>query len=67
VPQVGHTPWVPGLPGLFIVAIPSIEKELLKLSVGMQILLALAVPLVLLFIRPVKDTTVATGTLAGIG
>lgn len=43
------------------------ERWLVGLSVGRGILLAMAVPLVLLLIHPVKDTTTAMAGLSGMG
>ena len=61
--------WVIGavLLGLYLVMKPRVEKWLARLSLGQQILLALAVPPVLLLIHPVKDATAAMATLAGTG
>lgn len=52
---------------LYLAVPPGVEKGLAELSLGMQMLLALAVPVVLLLIHPVKDTTTALATLAGAG
>lgn len=52
---------------LSIVAIPRIEKRLLNLRLDIQILLALVIPLGLLFVHPVENTTSVMGALAGIG
>ncbi len=52
---------------LYLAVPPGVEKRLAELSLGMQMLLALAVPVVLLLIHPVKDTTTALATLAGAG
>lgn len=53
--------------GLYLVVQRRAEKWLTRLSLGQQILLALAMPLLLLLIHPVKDTTAAMATLAGMG
>jgi membrane-associated phospholipid phosphatase len=53
--------------GLYLAVQPRAEKWLTRLSLGQQILLALALPLLLLLIHPVKDTTAAMATLAGMG
>jgi len=52
---------------LYLALQPGTERWLSRLSLGQQVLLALAVPLVLLLIHPVKDTTTAMGVLAGAG
>lgn len=52
---------------LYLAVGPEVEKRLAGLSLGQHILLALVVPLVLLLIHPVKDTTTAMGVLAGAG
>lgn len=53
--------------GLYLAVHPRVEKWLARLSLSQQILLALAVPLVLLLIHPVKDTTSTMAALAGTG
>lgn len=52
---------------LYLAVPPGGEKRFAELSLGVQMLLALAVPVVLLLIHPVKDTTTALATLAGAG
>ena len=53
--------------GIYLAVQPRMERRLVRLNLGMQILLALAVPLVLLLIHPTKETTAAMATLAGVG
>jgi membrane-associated phospholipid phosphatase len=52
--------------GIYLVVQPGVERQLVRLNLGIQILIALAVPLVLLLIHPAKDTTSAMAALAGI-
>lgn len=52
---------------IYLVIQPRIEKRLVRLNLGLQILLAFGVPLVLLLIHPVKNTIAAMATLAGVG
>lgn len=52
---------------LYLALQPRVERWLVGLSMGQGILLAMAVPLVLLLIHPVKDTTAAMAGLAGMG
>ena len=61
--------WLIGgvLLGLYIVLEPRISWRLAQLSLRFQVLLALAVPLVLLLIHPVDHTSYLMGTMAGIG
>lgn len=53
--------------GIYLVVQPRVEGRLVRLDLGMQTLLALAIPLVLLLIHPAKDTTSAMAALAGVG
>ena len=53
--------------GLHLALQPRIEKRLVKLSLGKQIFLALALPLVLLLAYPVEDTVAPMAVLAGVG
>ncbi len=53
--------------GLYLGMQPRAEKWLARLSLGQQILIALAVPLLLLLIHPVEDTTAAMAAVAGSG
>jgi len=53
--------------GLYLAVQPRAGKWLARLSLSQQILLALAVPLLLLLIHPTKDTTAVMATLAGTG
>ncbi len=53
--------------GLYLIMQPRAKKWLVRLSLGQQIVLALAVPVVLLLIHPVRDTTTTMAALAGIG
>jgi membrane-associated phospholipid phosphatase len=53
--------------GIYLVVQPGLEKKLRELSLGTQITLSLAVPIVLLLIHPVKDNTAAMAVLAGVG
>jgi len=46
---------------------PNIEKWLVKRRLGIQMLLGLGIPLVLLIAHPVKESTDAMGILAGTG
>lgn len=61
--------WVVGvaLLGIYLIVQPRVEKQLVRLNLGIQTLLALTVPLVLLLVHPTKDTTAAMATLAGVG
>jgi membrane-associated phospholipid phosphatase len=61
--------WVIGalLLSLYLFGHPSIERWLVKRRLRMQILLAMAVPIVLLTIHPTKGTTTFMGSLAGFG
>jgi hypothetical protein len=52
---------------LYLVLRRRIEAWLAGLGAGQQIAVALAVPLALLLLHPVKDTATTTGTLAGAG
>ena len=56
-----------GFSRIYLAVQPRMERRLVRLNLGMQILLALAVPLVLLLIHPTKETTAAMATLAGVG
>ena len=60
--------WLIGgaLLGLYLVLEPRISRWLAQLSLRFQVLLALAVPLVLVLIHPVDYTSYLMGTLAGI-
>ena len=60
--------WLIGgaLLGLYLVLEPRISRRLAQLSLRFQVLLALAVPLVLLLIHPVDHTSYLMGILAGI-
>jgi membrane-associated phospholipid phosphatase len=53
--------------GLYLAAQVRVGEWLAGLDLGRQLLLAIAVPLLLLVIYPVKDTATAMGTLAGAG
>jgi membrane-associated phospholipid phosphatase len=46
---------------------PAVEKRVVELSLYIQILLALTVPLMLLLIHPVESTTATMAALAGAG
>lgn len=46
---------------------PAVEKRLIELRLGWQLLLAVVVPVLLLLIHPVKNTTTAMAALAGVG
>jgi len=61
--------WVIGviILGVYLAVRPVLERRLLKLSFGMQILIALVVPLVLLAVHPVASTISAMAILAGTG
>jgi membrane-associated phospholipid phosphatase len=61
--------WAVGavLLGLYFAVQPRIERKLAELGLGVQITLAMAVPIVLLLIHPVKDNTTAMAALAGTG
>lgn len=52
---------------IYLVVQPVVERQLVRLNLGMQELIALAVPLVLLLIHPAEDTTSAMAALAGMG
>lgn len=52
---------------LYLAMQPRVKKWLARLSLSQQILLALAAPLVLLLIHPVKDNTSTMAALAGMG
>ena len=60
--------WLIGgaLLGLYLVLEPRISRRLTQLSLRFQVLLALAVPSVLLLIHPVDHTAYLMGILAGI-
>ena len=60
--------WLIGgaLLGLYMVLEPRISRRLAQLSLRFQILLALAVPLILVLIHPVDHTSYLMGMLAGI-
>ncbi len=53
--------------GLYLAGQGRAERWLARLNLGQKILVALAVPLLLLLIHPVKDNTAAMATLAGTG
>ena len=53
--------------GIYLLVQPGIERKLAELSLGVQMALSLAVPVVLLLIHPVKDTTTTMAVLAGMG
>jgi membrane-associated phospholipid phosphatase len=53
--------------GIYLVVQPVVERQLVRLNLGMQTLIALAVPLGLLLIHPTEDTTSAMAALAGMG
>lgn len=53
--------------GLYLALQMRVGKWLARLSLARQMLLALAVPLVLLLIHPVEDTAMTMGALAGAG
>ena len=53
--------------GLYLAVQPRAGKWLTRLSLGQQILLALAMPVLLLLIHPVKDATTTMAALAGMG
>ena len=61
--------WVVGviILSVYLTVRPVLERKLLELSFGMQMLIALVVPLVLLAIHPVPGTISAMAILAGIG
>ena len=61
--------WIIGvtLLGIYLLVQPGVEKRLAELSLSAQIVLSMAVPVVLLVIHPVKDTTTTTAVLAGMG
>jgi len=61
--------WVVGviILSVYLTVRPVLERKLLELSFGMQMLIALVVPLVLLAIHPVAGTISAMAILAGIG
>jgi membrane-associated phospholipid phosphatase len=63
------TGWAIGgvLLGIYLVVHPGGERWLVRLNLGIQALLALAVPLALLLIQPTEDTTSAMAALAGVG
>jgi len=63
------TGWTIGAVLLYIYLLvqPGVEKMLAELSLGVQILLSLAVPVVLVLIHPVQDTITAMAVLAGMG
>ena len=52
---------------LYLALQPGVVKRLAELGLGAQVLLALAVPLALLLVHPIKDTTTRMGALAGMG
>ena len=52
---------------IYLFVQPVAERQLMRLNLGMQILLALVVPLGLLLIHPTEDSTAAMATLSGIG
>ena len=52
---------------LYLAWHPTIEAWLARRSLGQQVLLAVALPLVLLLIHPTKNTTTAMATLSGAG
>jgi len=53
--------------GLYLALQPKIGNRLAQLSLCLQILLALAIPIVLFLIHPVADTAAIMGALAGVG
>jgi len=53
--------------GLYLALQARVTKWLAGLSLGLQMVLAVVGPLVLLLIHPVKDVAMATGALAGAG
>jgi membrane-associated phospholipid phosphatase len=61
--------WLIGgaLLGLYLILEPGISRRLASLRLRFQVLLALAVPIVLLLIHPVDNTAYFTGMLTGIG
>ncbi len=61
--------WIIGiiLLGVFLVIQPATGKKFMELKLWLQLILALAVPIVLLLIHPVRGTASAMGTLAGFG
>jgi membrane-associated phospholipid phosphatase len=52
---------------IYLLVQPGVGKKLAELSLGVQILLSLAVPVMLLLIHPAKDTTTTMALLAGMG
>ena len=61
--------WMIGglLLGLYVVTHSRVAELLAESGLGWQLVLVLGLPLVLLVIHPVKDTTMTTGALAGAG
>ena len=61
--------WVVGviILGVYLIARPVLERKLLELSLGMQILVALFLPLVLMAIHPIEGTIFPMAILAGTG
>jgi hypothetical protein len=52
---------------IYLAVQPGVERWLSQLKLGWQILLALAVPLVLVLLYPTKDTVTTLAPLAGAG
>lgn len=61
--------WIIGgvLLAIYLAVQPGVERWLSQLKLGWQILLALAVPLVLVLLYPTKDTVTTLAPLAGVG
>ena len=61
--------WVVGviILGVYLTARPVLERKLLELSLGMQMLVALVLPLALMAIRPTEGTIFPMAILAGTG
>lgn len=52
---------------IYLAVQPGVKKKLAELSLGAQIALSMAAPIVLILIHPVKDTTTTMAVLAGMG
>ena len=61
--------WVVGviILGVYLTVRPVLERKLLELSLGMQMLVALVLPLALMAIRPTEGTIFPMAILAGTG
>jgi hypothetical protein len=53
--------------GIYLVTQHDVERWLVRLKLGIQILIAVVVPIILLLIHPVNDTISSMAALAGMG